>query len=82
VAEWTSTFFKVTGKGVADLGRRGRWQQFGRIILSADTMSWLVEYRDFVIEAFFKNNDFVSATQRAFRMRFGLYTTDIICPVL
>jgi len=31
-AEWTPTFLKVTGKGLVVLGRRGRWQQFGRIV--------------------------------------------------
>ena len=31
-AEWTPTFLKVTGKGVVGVGRRGRWQQFGRIV--------------------------------------------------
>ena len=30
-AEWTPTFLKVTGKGTIGVGRRGRWQQFGRI---------------------------------------------------
>jgi hypothetical protein len=29
-AEWTPTFFKVLGKGVVGVGRRGRWQRFGR----------------------------------------------------
>ena len=41
-------------------------------------MSWSGEHRGFVIEAFFKNNDSVTATQRAFRMRFGLYATDAV----
>jgi len=31
-AEWTPTFLKVTGKGVVGVGRRGRWQRFGRIV--------------------------------------------------
>jgi hypothetical protein len=34
-------------------------------------MSWSGEHRGFVIEAFFKNNDSVTATQRAFQTRFG-----------
>jgi len=38
-------------------------------------MSWSGEHRGFVIEAFFEN-DSVTATQRAFRTRFGLYATD------
>jgi hypothetical protein len=82
-AEWAPTCFKVTGKGVVGVGRRGRWQQFGRIVsLSVNTMNWSGERRGFVIEAFCKNNDFVIATQRAFRTRFWLYATDVICPVL
>jgi len=32
VAEWTPTFLKVTGKVVVGVGRRGRWQRFGRIV--------------------------------------------------
>jgi hypothetical protein len=32
VAEWTTTFLKVTGKGVVGVGQRDRWQQFGRIL--------------------------------------------------
>jgi hypothetical protein len=31
-AEWTPTFLKVTGKEVVGVGRRGKWQQFGRIV--------------------------------------------------
>ena len=77
-AEWTPTFLKVTGKGMLGVGRRGRWQQFERVVsLSVDTMSWSGEHRGFVIEAFFKN-DSVTATQRAFRTRFGLYATDAV----
>ena len=41
-------------------------------------MSWSSEHRDFVIEAFFKNNDSVTATQRAFQTRFGLNATDAV----
>jgi len=41
-------------------------------------MSWSGEHRGFVIEAFFKNNDSVTATQRAFRTRFRLYATDAV----
>ena len=58
-------------------GRRERWQRFGRIVSSVDTMIWSGEHRGFVIEAFFKNNS-VTATQRAFRTRFGLYATDAV----
>jgi len=32
MAEWTRKFLKVTGKGVVGVGRRGRWQRFGRIV--------------------------------------------------
>ena len=39
-------------------------------------MSCSDEHRGFVIEAFFKNNDSVTATRRAFRKRFWLYATD------
>ena len=39
-------------------------------------MSWYGEHRGLVIEAFFKNNDSATVTQRAFRMRFGPYATD------
>ena len=31
-AEWTPTFLKVTGKGMVGVGRRGRCQQFGRVV--------------------------------------------------
>jgi len=31
-AEWTPTFLSFTGKGVTWVGRRGRWQQFGRLV--------------------------------------------------
>jgi len=41
-------------------------------------MRWPGENRSFVIEAFFKNNDSVTATQRAFRTCFGLYSTDTV----
>jgi hypothetical protein len=41
-------------------------------------MRWSGEHRCFVIEAFFKNNDTVTETQRAFRTRFGLYATDAV----
>ena len=41
-------------------------------------MSWSGEHCSFVIEAFFKNNDSVTTTQRAFQMCFGLYATDAI----
>jgi transposase len=41
-------------------------------------MCWSGKYRGFVIEAFIKNNDTVSVTQREFRMRFGLYVTDAV----
>ena len=69
-AEWTRTFLKVTGKGVVGVGRRGKWQQFGRNVqLSVDTMSWSGEHRGFFVEAFFEKNDSVTATQRAFRTR-------------
>ena len=44
--------------------------------MSVDTKSWSGEQSGFVNEAFFKNNDSVTATQRAFRKRFGLYATD------
>ena len=40
-------------------------------------MSWSGEHGGFVIEALFKN-DSVTATQRAFRTRFGLYATDAV----
>jgi len=46
--------------------------------LPEDTMSWSGEHRGSVIEAFFKNKDSVTATQRAFRTRFGLYATDAV----
>jgi len=76
-AEWTPTFLKVTGNGVMRLGRRGKWQR--RIVyLSGDTMSWSGVHRAFVVEAFFKINDSVTATQRSFRTRFGLYATDAV----
>jgi len=41
-------------------------------------MSWSSEHHGFVIEAFFKNNNSVTATQRAFQTRFGLYATDAV----
>jgi hypothetical protein len=41
-------------------------------------MSWSSEHHGFVIEAFFKNNDSVTETQRAFRTRFGLYATGAV----
>jgi len=41
-------------------------------------MSWSGEHRGFVVEVFFKNNDSVTATQRAFRTLFGLYATDAV----
>ena len=40
-------------------------------------MSWSGEHGGFIIEALFKN-DSVTATQRAFRTRFGLYATDAV----
>ena len=44
------------GQGVVGVGRRGRWQQFGRIVqLSVDAISLSGEHRGFVIEAFFLN---------------------------
>jgi len=46
--------------------------------LSVDTISWPAERRGFVIEALFKNKYTVTATQRAFRTRFGLYATDAV----
>ena len=79
VAERTPTFLKVNDNGMVGVGWHRRWQQFGLIIqLSVDTMSWSGEHHGFVIEAFFKNNDSVTATQRAFRMRFGLYATNAV----
>jgi len=45
--------------------------------LSVNTMSCSGERRSFVIEVFFKN-DSVTAIQRAFRTRFGLYATDAV----
>jgi len=41
-------------------------------------MCWSEEHRSFVIEAFFKNNNSVTATQRAFRTRFGLCVTNAV----
>ena len=41
-------------------------------------MSWSGEHGSFAIETFFKNNNSVTSTQRAFRMRFGLYATDAV----
>jgi len=35
-------------------------------------MPWSGEHRGFVIEAYFKNAEYVIATQRAFRTRFSL----------
>jgi hypothetical protein len=40
-------------------------------------MSWFGEHRGFVIEAFFKNNDSLTPTQREFRTPFGLYAADV-----
>ena len=41
-------------------------------------MSCSGERPGFVIETFFKNNDSVTATRRAFRTRFGLYAADAL----
>jgi len=35
-------------------------------------MAWLGEYRAFIVEEFIKNGGSPVATQRAFRIRFGL----------
>jgi len=45
-------------------------------LCSVDTMNWSGEHRGSVIEACSKKNDSVTATQRAFRTRFGLCATD------
>ena len=39
---------------------------------SDDAMGWSGEHRGFVVETFFKNNESVIATQRAFRRHFRL----------
>jgi hypothetical protein len=39
-------------------------------------MPWSGEHRGFVVEAFFKHGESVTATQRAFHTRFGLRAND------
>jgi len=74
-AEWTPTFLKVTGKGVVGDWAAREVATVRADRLSTDTTSRSGEHRGFVIEAFFKNDGSVTATQRAFRGRFGLYAT-------
>jgi hypothetical protein len=41
-------------------------------------MPWSGEYRGFIVEAFFKHGESVTATQRAFRTRFGLRANESV----
>jgi hypothetical protein len=41
-------------------------------------MLWSGEQRGFVVEAFFKHGESVTATQMAFRTRFGLRANDSV----
>jgi transposase len=41
-------------------------------------MPWSGEHRGFVVEAFFKHGESVTATQRAFRKRFGLRANESV----
>ncbi|XP_017782729.1 PREDICTED: uncharacterized protein LOC108567045 [Nicrophorus vespilloides] len=41
-------------------------------------MPWSGEHRGFVVEAFYKNGESVTATQRAFRTRFGLRANESV----
>lgn len=50
----------------------------GKDAILVVTMPWTGEHRGFVVETFFKNNDSVVATQRAFRRRFGLNRHDSV----
>jgi len=73
VAEITPTFGCVTARAVEGI----QWWEWSRWLaavlpFSDDAMGWSGEHRGFVVETFFKNNESVNATQRAFRRHFRL----------
>ena len=72
-AEITPTFGGVTARAVEGV-QWWKWSRWLAAVLpfSDDAMGWSGEHRGFVVETFFKNNESVIATQRAFRRHFRL----------
>ena len=70
--EITPTFGGVTARAVEGI----QWWEWSRWLaavlpFSDDAMGWSGEHRGFVVETFFKNNESVITTQRAFRRHSG-----------
>ena len=65
------------GRGIASGGERVQWWGACRrtavyVPFSVYTVAWLGKHPAFIVEEFIKNGGSLVATQRAFRIRFGL----------
>ena len=72
LTEITPTFGGVTARAMEGI----QWWEWSRWLAAVlpvldDAMGWSDEHRGFVVETFFKNNESVIATQRAFRRHSG-----------